>query len=250
MRPFLDRHSIAPLAVVAAAGVIAFALRYLKIKRLFLRKMPRWIKILPASPEQFPALDIEAFQRYTSELETLGFVVLLDYTFESDANRENLSSLGRVFVHADQNCFAEVHQVFSGGISRTAVGCTIISTMDDGWGLSSRDGEPRGAMYALRAPKDMWTAHPGTTPSELFTAHLERRNQIAGDLGLRISADLSERNYFSTVERDSLESRKAFKRRNVLLFMLEMDRFERHPKYEWLGDRSKLSNRVSVPDAV
>lgn len=55
--------------------------------------------------------------------------------------------------------------------------------------------------------------------------------------------------YFSFTEQAILEKRQAFKRRNVLLFLLEIDRFERQPKYEWLGDHPKLSQRTLAPDA-
>jgi hypothetical protein len=250
IRPFLDRHDLSLLVVIAAAGLAAFALKYYNTRRVLLRQMSQRVEIVATSPDQFPGLDIEAFAQYTSELEALGFVMCMDYTSKTDISRSDLSAMGRLFAHPGHKCFADVSQAMAGSIPKTAVGYEFMTALDEGWSLSSSSSEPTSTTYAHRSPRSLWVAKPGATCGELLKNHLEWRSQIARDLGLAISPELSEQHYFSGIERMILENRKAFKRKNVLRFLMDIDRFNRKPSVEWLGDHSKFSRRATMRDAT
>ena len=58
---------------------------FLTTKRRVLKGMATSFSFLPATPVQFPMLDALALNRYSQELESMGFVRLLDFSLVSDS---------------------------------------------------------------------------------------------------------------------------------------------------------------------
>lgn len=95
-----------------------------------LAKFLLWQSIAPSKfvstqAEAWSELNQDELNRYTSELERLGFVRLTDYTFPSS------QSMARLFAHPQQYCFAEVGQV-----SKFPMFCSISCALEKDWCLT------------------------------------------------------------------------------------------------------------------
>ena len=84
------------------------------VKRRVLKNMATSYSFPPATPAQFPTLDLGALDRYTRELEGLGFTRLLDFSLVSDS-RTSPPSFCRLFAHTRHHCFGEINQIFPPG---------------------------------------------------------------------------------------------------------------------------------------
>jgi hypothetical protein len=89
------------------------------MKRRVLTNMATSFSFPPATPAQFPMLNVEDLDRYSRELEGMGFTRLLDFSLVSNS-RANTPSFRRLFAHTRHHCFAVVNQFFPRGKNPSA----------------------------------------------------------------------------------------------------------------------------------
>lgn len=200
-----------------------------------LRTIPDHMDFAPSQPADFPALDRRRLQDYSQALEALGFVHSLDYTLRTDVPL-SAGGFGRLFFHPGQHCLAEVNQAFPANQEPSSMRCMMGSLLEAGWDLSTTDREPMLMSYAWRRPRNLWSCHPGHSPAELLTEHLQRRRQMMETLHLGVVTQLSAEGYFA-YERQMMGLRKAVLKSNSMeTVRRDMERFQRSPEHEWLGD--------------
>gem|GEM_PF-1423804 len=216
------------------------------MKGKVVKAVPQNFQFLPATPDQFPALDAESLRRYTEAFESLGFVRLRDYTMADDS-MTFATSFGRLFANRERGCFAEVGQVFPKGKKPMPMGCMIGSLMEDGWSLATTDRQPQALSYMMRRPRALWTSHPRSRPTELMHLHLERRRQIAYELGVKVIEDVSAENFFAHERREAADRQQALKRRNLAVGLSEAAAFKLKPKHEWMGEYPNVAARKKEP---
>jgi hypothetical protein len=236
---FLNERGIPPVLALGVAIVlivtVPISLFLHKIKRTILKAMPEKIKFTKTSPEKFAALDLEALARYTEAFESLGFKILLDYTADIEEHTGN-RGFARLFSSPDLSCFAEANQVFPLQGEVPPLKAALISYFPKGWCLSTTDRPPDGATFMIRLPRSLWSSHPDAPPAQLVAFHLERRNELVGSLHFTLSRDLSEKRYFAEQNSYTALRKEAFKKKNMLVALLEFLTFNKETTREWMGD--------------
>ncbi len=217
------------------------------MKGKVVKAVPQNFQFLPTTPDQFPRLDTEALRRYTERFESLGFVHLRDYTLADDRVTLAASSFGRLFANRERGCFAEVGQVFPNGKKTMPMGCVVASLMEDGWSLATTDRKPQALVYLMRRPRALWTSRPLSKPAELMHHHLDRRRQIAHELGVKVIEDVSAETFFAHERRESADRQQALKSRNLAIGLAQAAAFKLKPKYEWMGEYPLVAARKKEP---
>jgi heat shock protein HtpX len=248
VRAWLAAGHIPPPAFMLAGAFAGAAFACRSLKRRLLHSSPNRLEFVAARAEDFPALDRNTLQRHTDALEALGFTRLTDYTTRG-IGQNKLAGFGRLFAHTQHRCMAEVVQVMAGTISVTPMQCSVTSTLDDGTRLSSSNGEAKAVNYAYRLPKSLWISHPGASPEALLREHLHWRADVAAHFGAGVCEALSVESYFDAVRKYLKERRRVQLRKNMLVFLFEMDRFNRKPRQEWLGSYAKAATARGAVEA-
>jgi hypothetical protein len=207
-------------------------------KEKILRTLPDRFDYRPANLQDYPLLSFTWLEQQTQELESLGFVQLIDYT--TGAN----PAFARCFAHPKHYCYAEVCQVFKANgesFSRQAV---IVSAWEQRWELANINREVNitdSIAYGFwRNGKKIRIYHAISSLDNLLQNHLNWRQRMQTDLGIALLRDISWENYVR-LEEDAVAYRKqALKKKILLLAMIEVTKFELNPKSEWLGDYAKL----------
>ncbi|HEY9826044.1 MAG TPA: hypothetical protein V6D19_11385, partial [Stenomitos sp.] len=109
--------------------IIFFGLLNIFIFEVFVRlqllqsvQMPKYA---PTTVEDWPHLNKDALNYYTSALEQLGFASLGDYSAPT------LRGMIRVFIHPQQMCFAEVGQ-----LQGQQIFCALSSSLESNWSVA------------------------------------------------------------------------------------------------------------------
>ena len=136
-------------------------------KRRMLKNIATSYSFPPAIPAQCPALDVAALDRYTRELESMGFTKLREISLVSNAAKP-IPSFCRLFVNTQHHCFAEASQFFPSGKPTHPLKCSIQSVLDDGWSLVFSDRKPMAASALMRRKKALGVNMPDATPYELL----------------------------------------------------------------------------------
>ncbi len=213
------------------------------MKSRVLKNMATAYSFPPATPGQFPLLDVAAHDRYTRELEGMGFTRLLDFSLVSD-KRTNPPSFCRVFAHTRHHCFAEISQIFPKGKVPLPLKCSIQSGLQNGWTLGFSDRKPQAASSLMRRRKAIGVCIPDVTAGELLTAFLKMRDQVCLDLGISVVNDDSLQAYIDKVQRSVTEMRDAVEAKNFLkglpeVYLRKFSQLKTNPEYIWLGDYPK-----------
>jgi hypothetical protein len=212
------------------------------VKARVVRALIDVVEFRATSPAEFPRLDEHRLREYTRALEALGFRHLTDYTLVK--TRDNgLTAYARLFVHDSWRCYAEVNEVYNARGTASPMRCNLMSFLEDGWSVSNSDRRPRRGNYLIRRPRALWRSLPDRTPHQLLEAHLELRDQVAGDIGLAAVGDGSAGDYFRRVAEASDERGQRVRRRPAWSFVLDSWVFELSPKLEWLGEYA-----ANIPD--
>lgn len=229
---------IVPLIIAITVHLIFWS--YLKSK--ILAALPKNFTWKAIAPENCPLLDIDTLDRYSQQLESLGFISLKDFqqTTESGGNP---SDFARLFSHPQLNCFAEVSQSFPLNQDPIPITCTILSFMDGDWTFATAKLKPNGFFYMWRRPKALWTYYPAATITDLLQVHLERRQQIVDTLGVSILLDLSWKLYCNQAYKITIHRRIIVEEKPILIALVEATLFELKPSSEWMGDYPKLAAR-------
>ena len=224
---------IVKLIVMALPIILIWVLLCeLVIKFLF------WQAVVPpnyvyAQAEVWLELNQDELNRYTSDLEKLGFVRLTDYTLTSS------QSMARLFAHPEQFCFAEV-----GKVSNMPMFCSISCALEERWYLAVTNMSPNRQMSAisyafLRQPRALAKQIENGTVNLMFDSLLDWRDRASNDLGLDLIQDMSAEIYLKIARDRIIKQRRSLLRKSITWGLLEMWWFYVNPKSEWLGDYSK-----------
>jgi len=202
----------------------------------------------PATPAQFPLLDMVSLDRYTREFESMGFTQLLDFSLVAD-KPSHAPSFCRLLVHTRHHCFAEVSQLFPRGKKPMALKCAILSDLQSGWSLSFSDRKPLAASSLIRRKKALGVCMPEGTTAELLQAFLRMRDQVCIDLGISPVGDDTLDAYMKRVQRTLTEMRDAVRQKNFAVGLSQFcfrkfSLLKTKPEYVWLGDYPKEAERL------
>jgi hypothetical protein len=217
------------------------------MKRRVLKNMATSYSFPPATPAQFPQLDMSALERYTQEFEGVGFVQLLDFSLVSNAAHP-IPSFCRLFVHTRNHCFGEVSQLFPPGKAPLALACSIQSVLQDGWSIAFSNRKPNAAGSLIRRRKALGVSMPGTDASALLQAFLQMREQVCQDLGISPMRNDTLEAYIAKVQRAATEMREAERQRNFAtaishVYYRKLSLLKTREEYTWLGDYPKEAER-------
>jgi hypothetical protein len=200
-------------------------------KILFIQLAVGPAKFISTEPELWPHLDRDELERYTFELEKLGFVRLTDYTAPS------IQGMARLFGHPQEFCFAEV-----GHVKSVPIFCTISSQMENNWSLAVVNNASLSPIsYAFfRQPRKLIKRFDNIQVNLLFKSLLEWRDRATEDLSIEVIKDIRSEAYFEKERTNRIDCRNNLIRKSVILSLIEMFLFSLNPQSEWLGDYSKL----------
>jgi hypothetical protein len=201
------------------------------IKILFVQQAAIPLKFIPTQPEVWTHLDRDELDRYTFELEKLGFVQLTDYTAPS------IQGMARLFGHPQEFCFAEV-----GHVKSLPIFCTISCQLENNWSLAVVNNPSLSPIsYAFfRQPRKLIKRFDNIQVNLLFKSILEWRDRVEGHLSIEVIKDIRSEAYFEKEHRNRIDRRNNLIRKSVILSLIEMFLFSLNPQSEWLGDYSKL----------
>jgi hypothetical protein len=246
LQKFLQDQGIPPLPAIIATGLVLLIplslWQGLSTKSAVLQNIAVELEFLPATVDQYKALDTQALERWTKEFTALGFTHLMDYRVDTEI--ENYArGFARLFVHPEQHCFGEINQGFASGGQASPMGCNLSSYLEDGWSFSTGNRRPSSTLYLLRRPKGLWVSRPDEPPEELLRVHLKRRKKIADDLGLEILTDTTAESYFDHERQAALDRKAAVQGRSFIRVSLDLWLFDRNPKFEWMGNAARAAAR-------
>lgn len=206
------------------------------LKLQLLQAIPNEWQFQVAVLADYPQLDLSWLQQQTTNLESLGFVQLMDYNVDSG------HGFARCFAHPQQYCFAEIGQIFQKNGEAIAINNSIFSLLEQDWivAVINREVNQNDAIpYIWRHSKHVRTFDPNIDLNELLQNHLNFRNQIITNLGIKVATDVSWQTYKNIEQQATIFRKQSFRRKNLLLAMSEATLFELKPKSEWLGDYPK-----------
>jgi hypothetical protein len=208
----------------------------------------------PATPAQFPRLDLAALDRYTAELEAQGFARILDFSVVADTPNQP-ACFCRLLAHQRHLCFAEVMQLFPSGQAPLPLKWGVTSVLGDGWTLTFTDRKPMAFGWLTRRPRALGVSMPLASTAEVLDAFLKMRSQICLDLQLTPSSDLTLEAFVAQVQGSLAEIRQAVQSRSfakglseVALRKLSLLRLR--PEYSWLGDYPMEAERRRLGAAI
>jgi hypothetical protein len=241
--PFTGLFILLVLIVWKFASWFNLFFSFATMKRRVLKNMATQYSFPPATPAQFPALDLDGLERYTREFEGMGFTRLLDYSLVSDS-ATSPPCFCRLLAHTRNHCFGEISQIFPKGKGALPLKGSIQSCLQDGWTLAFSDRKPQAASSLLRRRKAMGICMPEATPSELLQAFLKMREQICLDLGIQPVNDDTLQAYINKMQRAATEMREATQEKNFLkgipeYYFRKVALIQTKPEYVWLGDYPK-----------
>src|SRR5580700_3343493 len=194
------------LIVWRFAGWFHVLFTFATMKGRVLKNMATQYSFPPATPAQFPALDLDSLERYTREFEGMGFTRLLDYSLVSDS-ATSPPCFCRLMAHTRHHCFGEISQIFPKGKAPLPLKGSIQSCLQDGWSLAFSDRKPQAASSLIRRRKALGICMPEATPSELLQAFLKMREQVCLDLGIQTVNDDTLQAYINKMQRSATEMR-------------------------------------------
>jgi hypothetical protein len=231
------------LIVWRFAGWFHVLFTFATMKGRVLKNMATQFSFPPATPAQFPALDLDALERYTREFEGMGFTRLLDFSLVSDS-ATTPPSFCRLLAHTRHHCFGEISQIFPKGKAPLPLKSSIQSCLQNGWTLSFSDRKPQAASSLLRRRKALGICTPEVTTSELLQSFLKMREQICLDLGIQPVNDDTLQAYINKMQRSATEMREAVREKNFVkgvpeVYLRKFSMIKAKPEYIWLGDYPK-----------
>ena len=186
---------------------------------------------VPAQVESLTVQDRSELERYTAELEALGFVRLTDYTIDST------EAIARLFSHPREFCFAEI-----GRAGNLPTFCSMSCHLEQRWLLATTNQNALSAIsYAFfRQPRTLVKQLDGSSADALLRSLLEWREQVSADLNIEILPHHTADIYFERERRLSVRRQKSIARKSVVWALIEMLYFSCNPQLEWLGEYAKF----------
>jgi len=231
------------LFLLRVSGWLRLIFTFATMKRRVLKTMATSFSFPPATPAQFPILKVEDLDRYTRELEGLGFTRLLDFSLVSDS-RTSTPNFCRLFTHTRHHCFATVNQFFPKGKAPLTLSSSIEGCLQNGWTVAFANRKPQAASSLLKRRKALGVAMPEATISELLQAFLKMRDQVCLDLGISPVNDDTLEAYVQKMQRSATEMRDAVQSKNFAkglpeVYLRKLSLLKAKPEYVWLGDYPK-----------
>jgi hypothetical protein len=217
------------LAVFAVVWIGYFAWSQ---KQLFIRAIPRDIKHRPTDVRGCDAVDQQLLDRLTTELEELGFAVLADLETTGQTVMP-IVGFDRVLIHSEAGCIAVLSQLLQPAIPG---GYSICSVFSNGLSYSTVDHATTAPGWAHRNPKHLWSAHPGVSSSELLRAHLERRDRLIDQFGLRVDPLMTVEAYTSSVEQKMRDVGQSMSAKWCVSVLADLVVYRLWPQREWMGE--------------
>jgi hypothetical protein len=248
-----SRYTWVWLLVAALLFVLKFwswghvLFRFGSVKQRIVKNMATSFSFPPAAPSQFPLLDLDGLERYTRELEGMGFARLLDFSLITNSPIYP-PSFCRLFAHTRHHCFALVNQLFPRGKVPMPVKCSLESQLQGGWSIAFGDRRPQAAASLVRRRRVIGVNMPEAHLPELLTAMLKMRDQMCVDLGISPLNDDTLEAYISKTQRSAGELRDAVQEKNFVkglseVYLRRFSLLRTKPEYVWLGDYPKEAER-------
>lgn len=230
------------LVVVLMAAVVFAGLG---LKRRLVRAVGTAMTFPQARPEQFPKLDRDGLDRFSSEMEGLGFEKLFDASPTMDAPT-SAPTFCRIYAHRDHHCYGAIMQPFPVVGPAVELRSMVNGYLDDGWSVGFGNGKPLAASTFVRTPRAIGVNVPAASPSELLAGFLEFRQRVCGDLGLRPIPDTSLEHYVRRTNEQIQAIREAMKKKNIAVGMGQYwsraaGSGRTTPQEAWLGDYPRLA---------
>jgi hypothetical protein len=217
------------------------------VKGRMLKNMATSYSFPPATLAQFPSLDTTALDRYTRELESMGFTRLLDFSLVSD-KQSTVPNFCRLFASTRHHCFASVSQFFPRGKQPMPLKCSLECSLQDGWSIAFSDRKPQAASALIRRRKAIGVSMPDVSLSELFQAYIKMRDQVCMDLGVSPLKEDTLEAFTAKVQRSTVEMRDAVREKNFAtgvphFYFRKLSLLKSKPEHVWLGDYPKEAER-------
>jgi hypothetical protein len=213
-------------------SLLLFVISMTIVQVLSIFKTGKQLIFSPTSPPDFLGLKIELLDKYTTELESIGFQQLADYGVFSLTPHIFI----RILVNSEQHCLAIVFQTSSG-----AMRCVMQSFLTDGWSLANlayRTDTYRSCATQIwnRHPRQLWMSQPDLKFARIFETHLQRRQQLERDLQIEIIQHPAVETYLDFERMSMSRYHHNLQRKWILVGMIQAVWLFFHPKTEWMGE--------------
>jgi hypothetical protein len=246
----LAARDLAPDPAIAIGGVIGVALLVgvaavvatllLVIKRSLVAACPVGLSFSPAEPVEYPDLDLESLDRYSSDLERLGFVALADYTISAERGTVQ-PGFARLFGNSELQCHAEVNQLFPASQS-VPMRVVLATRFADGWSAATTDRRADAAVWLLRRPRSCWRSIPDAPVEALLESHRGLVQLIANETRARPDPSVTAECWYDAERRNAETVRETLSGRNIVVMVWEY--FSYRGRTEWLGSLKSARSNV------
>jgi Zn-dependent protease with chaperone function len=234
----LKQMHVPTWAVIASVGGLIAVWFCRHLKKAILKTMSQHQEFLPVEILDCPAIttatEMNTILAYTSELESLGFKYVTDYTLVQQSLMP-LASFARLFLHPEHHCYAEIGHMTGSTLDKKKTWCSFFSSLTDDLALGTTNQKPDAINYANRLANYCWSCHLDSSATDLLEIHLERRARLQQQSQQRVQTELAREAYFDAQRQMATLRRENFQRHSMLQFMYELDAFKRAPKTEWWG---------------
>ncbi|MBP0000986.1 MAG: hypothetical protein J7641_18640 [Cyanobacteria bacterium SID2] len=192
--------------------------------------------VLPVEADLWYKIDHQELERYTKELQSLGFIHLMDYTYTSPS----FDGRVRLFSHPKEFCFAEVAQT-----KDIPMFCSMSCFLEQRWIVITSNYSAPASIYALnRRPRDLRTQKIETESAEvLMKSLLAFRQPMQANLNLEVIQETTAEFYFEQERQAQLQRQASVARKSLTWTLLEVLYFSFNPPLEWLGEYAKIKRQ-------
>lgn len=227
------------IAVAIAIGFVVSLAQW----QAYIQSVPAGLEFKAAQPKDFPQLNQTQLDQYTTEITSLGFSQIADYTAAAELGKFS-PSFFRLFQNSAQCCHAVIGQSFPEKVGPTPLRCMVISFLEENW-IVRTTNEPANFLAPLiHLSRHILTFRPRTTPTDLFQFHLNRRQSITRALNVEALKNVSTEDILIKMKERAWRQKQIIKRQNVALSLIKAIGFTLMPRYELLGDYPQaIANR-------
>jgi hypothetical protein len=219
-------------------GILTFTVQCMSLKRKLIAPHRTNTAMVPTKPENHPGLAVAELEAQTAQLQALGFEPIIDYTLRNNPPTP-YDGFARILYQNDNHVFAESNQVLVRAIAATPMATSLSTLFVDGWSFATYTRPPSrntAIIYALRRPKRLWQIIPDAPLSIALDSHVKTAQALLVKRRLTpVSGDPAEA-YLSSLEKQRTEQYDVNRKRNLFMFLWDVDRYNASPKLEWLGE--------------
>jgi hypothetical protein len=212
--------------------LLLFAISITIVQVLSIFKTGKPLIFSLTSPSAFLGLKVDLLDKYTQELESIGFTQLADYGIFTLTPHIFI----RILVNSEQHCFAIVFQTTSG-----AMRCVLRSFLTDGWSLGNLAYRSDTYQFCTaqiwsRHHRQLWMSQPDLKLARILETHLQRRQQLERDLEIETIQELTVETYLDFERMGMSRYHQNLKRKWIFVGMIQAVWLFFHPKTEWMGE--------------